>query len=57
MGEGAARAKVFYTPQHFPCEETKKRKEKENKRNSITELQRNEMFEQKIISLTYSLEA
>jgi len=31
------------------------RQKKENKRNRIIELQRNEMFEQKIISLTCSL--
>lgn len=41
-----------FTSQYFPCRETKK---KENKRNRIIELQRNEMFEQKIISLTCSL--
>lgn len=45
-----------FLSQHFPCKETKKIEEKE-KRNRIIELQRNEMFEQKIISLACSLEA
>lgn len=55
MGEGAARAKVFNITA-LPLLGDKKKEEKE-RRNRIIELQRNEMFEQKIISLTCSLEA
>lgn len=50
--EGTARAKVFYVTV-LPLQGDKK----EEKRNRIIELQRNEMFEQKIISLTCSLQA
>lgn len=48
--KGAPKAKVFYITA-LPLQEDKK----EKKRNRITELHRNEMFEQKIISLTRSL--
>lgn len=41
-----------FIPQYFPCRETK-----EKRREIKLELQRNEMFEQKIISLTCSLQA
>lgn len=50
--EEAAKAEVFYTVV-LPLQGDKR----EKKRNKITELQRNEMFEQKIISLTCSLQA
>lgn len=50
--EGATRPKVFYITA-LPLQGDKKDK----KRRRIIELQGNEMFEQKIISLTCSLQA
>lgn len=50
--EEAAQTEVFYTTV-LPLQGDKR----EKKRNKIIELQRNEMFEQKIISLTCSLQA